>query len=105
MLTRRRAHQLLQERVPAAELGVVLGVQSAVCAAFEMLSFAAGLVLHRPQQFPALMLGSCCAVATAVLLLARFALSQRAATPREGAPHADVEARELLAPEPAAPAS
>jgi iron-regulated transporter 1 len=83
--------QLLQDGVPAAELGTVNGVQSAVCAAFEMLSFVAGLALHRPQQFPALMLGSCGAVATSAALLAWFAL--RAARERTPEGQAAVQLR------------
>ena len=48
------------------------GVQSSIQAIFETLSVLAGLALPDPSEFWALMLGSLCAVGTALLLFALF---------------------------------
>ena len=64
--------------MPGAELGTVNGVQGSACAAFEVASFVAGLVLHRPPQFRALMAGSLAVVATSAVTLARYARSAAA---------------------------
>jgi hypothetical protein len=48
-----------------ARPGTVSGVQASVQSLCEIASFVAGSILSRPQQFPALMAGSCCAVASA----------------------------------------
>jgi len=71
-------NQLVQEGVAAEELGRVQGAQGSVCSALEMLSFVAGLVWHRPEQFRLLVAGSVAAVGGSFLLCLRFALAQRA---------------------------
>lgn len=50
-------------------------MQSSVQSLFEILSFVAGSILHRPSQFHWLMLGSCAAVSAAGALYAVYALS------------------------------
>ncbi len=72
------------------------GVQGSLCAACEMLSFVAGLLLHRPQQFRLLMLGSCACVAAAAALLARYALAAAAEAAAEGVDAAGAELQALL---------
>jgi iron-regulated transporter 1 len=84
--------QLLQDGVAAAELGTVNGVQGSLCAAFEMASFAGGLLLHRYDQFRFLMLASCAAVAAAALTLARHAVAASASAQQAG----DAELTQLL---------
>ena len=70
---------MLQDEVPAAELGTVNGVQGSVCAAFEMASFVAGLALRTPREFSVLMAGSVVVVAVSAFLLTHFALTSRIA--------------------------
>ncbi|KAF8060042.1 solute carrier family 40 member 1 [Scenedesmus sp. PABB004] len=65
--------QQQQELVPGEQLGTVSGVQASLQSAFEIASFVAGCVLHRPEQFPVLMAGSVCAVAAAAALYAAHA--------------------------------
>ncbi|GBF99021.1 hypothetical protein Rsub_11825 [Raphidocelis subcapitata] len=69
--------QLQQEMVPPDELGAVSGVQSSMQSLFEIASFVAGSALHRPDQFHWLMLGSCCAVASAGLLYLAYLARHR----------------------------
>ena len=73
---------MLQDEVPAAELGTVNGVQGSVCAGFEMASFVAGLALRTPRDFAVLMAMSCAAVALSAAVLTRFAMQRRGARPR-----------------------
>ena len=70
---------MLQDDVPAAELGAVNGVQGSVCAAFEMASFVASLALRTPRDFDALMAASCAAVALSLAMMAHFAWRTRGA--------------------------
>ena len=93
--------QLLQDGVAPEQLGTVNGVQGALCAALEMCSFLAGLLVHRYERFNVLMLASCVSVATATAILARFAWTHAARL--DGAPNteedAGAEQMHLLAPE------
>ena len=54
--------------------GTVNGVQSSLQNLLQALSYAAGLVLWRPEQFVWLMLGSVVAVAVAAALYAWYAV-------------------------------
>lgn len=65
-LWRSRARPLPQ--VLAEEIGTVNGVHGAICAAMEMGSFAAGLLLRRPEQFGLLLAMSLCSVRGALSL-------------------------------------
>ena len=58
--------------------GTVNGVQSSLQNALQALSFAAGLVLWRPEQFVWLMLGSLVSVGMAAALYARYAVCAKA---------------------------
>lgn len=69
--------QMQQERVAPAELGAVSGVQAAVQSLCEILSFVAGALLHKPSQFPLLMLGSLGAISSAGVLFGADAWRQR----------------------------
>lgn len=53
--------------------GAVSGVQASLQSAFEILSFAAGAVVSRPQWFHWLMTGSCGAVVAAAVLYGGYA--------------------------------
>ena len=92
---------MLQDDVPAAELGTVNGVQGSACAAFEVASFAAGLALRTPRDFDALMAASCALVALSAAVLARFAMRRAAARPRpdDGSLLTGAELRPLVAAE------
>ncbi|GIM03628.1 hypothetical protein Vretimale_8348, partial [Volvox reticuliferus] len=61
--------QLIQEDVREDQLGTVYGVQSSLQAAFEMLSFVAGLISPHPARFYWLMLGSLGSVAAAATMV------------------------------------
>lgn len=52
-------------QVQTDEIGTVSGVHSALCAALEMGSFSAGLLLNRPEQFGLLLAMSLCSVRSA----------------------------------------
>lgn len=90
---------MLQDEVPAAELGTVNGVQGSVCAAFEMASFVAGLALRTPREFSVLMAGSVVAVAVSAIVLTRFALTSRIAmrAPLPGAAAEEAHASDAVA--------
>ena len=90
---------MLQDDVPAAELGTVNGVQGSACAAFEVTSFAAGLALRTPRDFNALMAASCALVALSAAVLARFAMRCAAARPRpdDGSLRTGAELQPLVA--------
>lgn len=53
--------------------GTVNGVQSSLQNALQALSYAAGLVLWRPEQFVWLMIGSLVSVGLAAVLYMRYA--------------------------------
>lgn len=72
-------NQMIQESVKSSELGAVQGVQRSVCALFEMMSYAGGLVWDHPSQFPLLMYGSVAAVSASALLCLYFAVVWRGA--------------------------
>ncbi|KAK9815567.1 hypothetical protein WJX72_006024 [[Myrmecia] bisecta] len=69
--------QMLQEWVDQDQLGAVNGVQSSLQSVFTSLSYVAGLVLWRPEQFEWLMLGSCGIVLTATIMFSLFACAHR----------------------------
>lgn len=52
--------------------GTVSGVQASIQSFFEICSFIAGCIVHRPEQFHWLMVGSVCAVLTAAGLYLAF---------------------------------
>lgn len=56
-----------------AVTGTVSGVQAALQSLFEVASFVAGCIAPRPELFPWLMAGSCCAVGAAAALYGAFA--------------------------------
>ena len=55
--------------------GTVNGMQSSLQNLLQALSYAAGLVLWRPEEFVWLMVGSVIAVALAAALYARYAMA------------------------------
>jgi hypothetical protein len=64
--------QMLQERVPLAALATVNGTQSSMQELLDLLGYALGLLLHRPDQFFTLVYISFGFVAVATLLYTAF---------------------------------
>lgn len=60
--------QLMQESVPVAERGVVGGVQRSLQSLMDMLTYAVGMVIVRPQDFGITICMSYGAVLTSALL-------------------------------------
>ncbi|CAL8460950.1 g481 [Coccomyxa elongata] len=60
--------QMLQERVPLEQLGVVNGMQSSLQSLLQSLSYAVGLLIWQPQLFIILMGGSVLTVSGALVL-------------------------------------
>ena len=75
--------QIMQDNVAPQELGTVNGVQVAICASFETISFLAGLAFPDPIEFPLLMLGSLCIVASSCVLYAIYILRHSASRVEE----------------------
>ncbi|KAL0018471.1 hypothetical protein WJX77_004008 [Trebouxia sp. C0004] len=63
--------QMLQEWVPAEDIGVENGVQSSLQNFFQSLSFVAGLVFWSPQDFPVLMHSSAGVVIVAAVIYSK----------------------------------
>jgi len=70
-------NQIIQETVPPVNLGAVNGVQGSLQSLFQMLAYAAGVVVWRPGQFSFLMAGSVVAVGVAAVLFTLYALRVR----------------------------
>ena len=70
--------RIMQDGIAPHELGTVNGVQVAVSASFETLSFLFSLLFPDPIEFPALMLGSLCVVASSALLFSLWFLGHKA---------------------------
>eukprot|EP00891_Asterochloris_glomerata_P005298 jgi/Astpho2/5298/e_gw1.00075.46.1_t len=81
--------QLLQEWVLNEELGAVNGVQSSLQSLFGSLTYAAGLVVWRPEDFSWLMLGSTGIVATAAAICTMFVLRHSLDAQKEVLPTAE----------------
>lgn len=69
--------QIVQDKVPHHELGVVSGVQGSIQAAMETLSFIAGITFNDPSKFFLLLAGSLAVVASASLLFSTYACTHR----------------------------
>lgn len=68
------ANQVIQELTDPGVLGQTTGAQSSLQSGFQMLAYAAGVVMWRPESFPWLMAGSCAGVALAAVIFTGFAI-------------------------------
>lgn len=72
------ATQIMQLGVtPSSALGTVSGVQGSVCAACELLAYAAGLCVSQPSSFSWLMFASLAAVASATGIYWRYSFTRQ----------------------------
>lgn len=84
----------IQQIVPRSQMGSFSAMETALQNAFELLSYASTIIWSRPDQFHYPVIMSCCAVACAAILYARYVRQRRGHLLHLG-PCMDVKMEEL----------